>query len=1715
MIKKLLRQYQWQRNIRRSGMFDVKHYLFSYPDVRFSDIDPVKHYVKYGVGEGRNPSKTFDTNYYLEHNQDVRESGVNPFYHWLKYGQSEGRRAKDIVIMPLQNSDEEQNDIFHKEEPYESWKRINLKANQYNDFTLNAQASKLYIERFKSLIESKEVISFDIFDTLIERNFLHPHAIFEYVEKIAKQEEQISFDFALLRIEAELEARKECKAQEITLDEIYETLMYHSTIPKKLCDYLKAKELELEKKSLQVKSLGKELFDIAKASNKELLLISDMYLPKAFVMELLSDLGFEIESQDFYLSGEEKLTKHHGGLYTKIAKEREIDSSQWLHVGDNLHSDIHMPTTMGIDTFYLRNASKGLQQQYAQVDIETSSLSLEASSIYGTLAHRLYSANEAPSLSFYSGDPYRIGYETLGVLFVGFLNFLMRLLQTKEYSKIFFVSRDGCYLQIIYDTLRKINPKLPPSHYLLSSRAMMYSSSLVDKESISYVANKDYFPTTLKHLLEVRFNFDEEMFERSKAQLKKFGFVSFEDEVKQDNNHQNYVDFVLSQKSSIIANNAHHQENFIEYIQELGVDESSLIVDIGYAGSLQKTLLTLTKQKIDALYFVTNSKVKELSSDGIKHHAYIPYDHPLSEKFFHYVQLFELFFSTTHASVTALQKDQNRWLPSLDSNGFSARSNQVLASLHQGGVEFVEDYLHHHYGLFTQSKFTPEIATQNIFAFFEKPSSQDAKLFNEIIFEDDFGANRYALITNDFDKLQLDDEKLLREGIWAQASKQLAIAKEYVDISKVEPSSKFCDHLNEVLEVMPYYERADFQQVDTLSIQKSATTFLKLFIRVDAKDARRMIESLSYQHYPYFRALFVFDEEITDELREYIVASENVDYTLSLLDKKLFEREEWIVLIDRALLFEPNFLMHIAYSIEQESADIIYLDEDDYGEGELINPQFKPDFSPELMLSQPYYVGGAIACKVESLHTLSQEFPIENIVFDAMIREEKIHHIPKILFHNLDEQSRRDYKPLIENYLNTIGLPYEAVIEQEFSKSASKPVYSLQFANSGPDIAIIIPTKNMFDVLKVALDSLEMTSYQNYTVYIIDNDSDEENILEYFATTRHKVLKISSPNGVFSYSYVNNEAAKMVDEKYILFLNNDIKVITPEWLSQMAGLIQIDGVGSVGARLYYGNDKLQHVGITNRVAPYGLPAPSFKLIDGDASGYLDYAQSIKNFSAMTAACMLTTKKIFMQMGGFDDEDFSVAYNDCDYGFKLTQAGYRTVVAPNAQLYHYEGVTRGIGVGNDKPSEEAAFVRKYKNWQDPYYNPNLTTMGTDFAIASTIVRKMPDHKFRVLMVSHNYEYEGASLILFEIAKALKESYAIEPVVLSMEDGPLREAYEAQGIEAHYFEEFSLYFAPTLEVYNEHLWKIEKRIHSLGVNVLFANTVLCYWAIEVANRLKIASLWLIHESEPPFEHLREHGRFIEERGKAAMTYAYKSIFVAQSTRELFEPYNFKNNFEVIYNGFDTSRVSIAMDAQMRSDMRKSLGIEDKFVFICPGIVSPRKAQMDAIRAYEKLSKSIKKEVVVLIVGDRASEYSTQLHEYHKKSEKVVQKNIHIIAETKEIGNYYNAADAFLFTSHLESFPKVIQEAMYLRLPIVSTNTFGIKEQVFHNSSALLCDVGDINALANNMQTLYEDKALREKLIDNATSALDKLPTYEEMVKAYHELLQEAYLLSKRGL
>lgn len=1870
------------------SVFDAKYYLETNADVKQAGIDPLEHFISYGVFEKRNPSSSFDISYYLNNNFGLHAKKMNPIEHFIEIGIKQGYQTKDdcnnhdqtlVIVLNNIKVDAEalnylerirafkQNDYnikvivpefgelvpylrnfaevlclktseyfispdcpsnfdfiqsfvgfevkavcftsmvdlklarkfntemnapliihlseesYNKDFPFvlnelqfntkvitvenegilekvkgnelckvntilienphdyksvplieanslkiikelcniqaqqttlESWQETQKNANEaslYRDYLASSENELHYINDFANKIENVEIVSFDIFDTLLERTVLNPHDVFTLVAEQAKADGLADIDFRAYRVEAELDARKRSEHEEVTIDEIYSSLQVQYDIEDLTLSGLKKLELEVEEKVLVVKPFGKKLLELAQKNNKKVLLISDMYLDRKFIADVVRKNGIKVLNKDLFVSSELRLTKHSGKLFSHILENNE-KLTPWLHVGDNLHSDIAMPHSLGIQSFYIKHSAKAffeVNQLEKPAGLSTL-VELSHQTISETIARKLYGANRLKHTSQFLGDGYNIGFETLGPIFTGFLNYLNNLLKENNYKKLFFVSRDGYFLKVAYELLRQNDSTLPISYYFLSSRLLSYSSSFTDKDSVSYVANKDYFPTTLRHLLSVRFNFDDAMFSASENLLSSYGFNTFDDSVIQHENHNNFYDFVMNFQQEIIHKNNENKNNFIEYIDETGLDENSLIVDIGYAGSLQTTLFNLTAKKVDAAYFITNEKVTELATNGLKHHAYIDYNQDVVSSFFKYVQLFELFFSATHPSVIGLSKNSDSFKPVYDTTCFTDNTNKMLARLHKGAIDFVDCYLEQHYDVFTELKqYDHNAVLTNALNFFEKPAAEDCQLFNEIIFEDRFGANYYPLITRDLEKLKMDDETLLAHGVWAGASR--ALKEKGNTFSEEETSGGYVDLLDEKGQLLPFYTNDEFKTLGELSSLTGTRPFFNVLIIADDIDVPKFIEAFDEQYYEYWNVTFIFSQDIENYLKDKITYSEKYHYSINFDNIDL--SAQWTVFADGAVSFERSFLVETCETIRNSAAEVIYYDEAELVNGESVNHQFRPDLSPELLISQPYYTGSVICCKTHQL-TLQEKssFIIPKTVMQAAINNIVVKHIPKVLFNSLKSVKRVDYVSLVEDYLAELGIEYSEAYEEEYSKSLDAPVYSVKFPNEGPEVAIVIPTKNMFDVLKVCLDSLENTTYKNYTVYIINNDSDEEDILGYFAETKHQVLNISSVNGVFSYSYVNNEAAKLVKEDYVLFLNNDIKVITPDWLSQMIGLMQIDGVGSVGARLYYGNDKLQHVGITNNVAPYGLPAPSFKLIAGDEAGYLNYAKSIKNFSAMTAACMLTSKKAFFEMGGFDDVDFSVAYNDCDFGFKLTQAGYRNVVASNAELYHYEGVTRGIGVGNDKPSEESSFIRKYKNWDDPFYNPNLTISGTDFSIRNTMIRTMPDQRIRCLMVSHNYEFEGAPLIQYEVAKALKADYLIEPVILSPQDGPLRELYEKEGIETHCIESFNLFDSSTSLEYENRLWELHKAISDIAPNVVYANTILSYWAIEIAKELNIPSLWAIHESEPPFEHLRDFSKLIESKGKPCINHSYKNIFVAESTKQLFEPFNLTNNYEVIHNGFDSSRVKVERDQAKREQLRKELEVEDKFIFICPGIVSKRKSQIDAIRAFEKLPEKMKSNIAIMIVGDRQSAYSDELHQYLQQSDIVTQSNVKVIQETSEIATYYNAADAFLFTSHLESFPKVIQEAMYLQLPIVSTNTFGIKEQVFHGSSALLCAPGDIDKLSLHIQQVYADKTLRLKLIENAISALDKLPTYKEMVAGYNELIQQTYLSIK---
>lgn len=1724
-LKYLFKNIRDYYAIKKSYLFNEHYYLDHNPDVRLADTNALKHFVKFGHKEQRNPSSDFDIEYYLRAYSDVCPEKVNPLLHYIKHGKKEGRvtnenmpiQSNSINIKSLFSKERNKSVTLKKEELYESYIKNN-NSNKKNKLLIqksieinHSEKPKTYIDSFKIKIQNTDIISLDIFDTLIHRNVLNPTSIFSLIEIYLEKNHGIGIPFAKYRPEAELKARKELNKNEITLDDIYLKLKSILKLDSSLIEKIKFIEEELELSAIIPNKLFTELLETARKNNKKIVLISDMYLSKKTIIKFLVKSGIYIEDKDIYVSSEVQKTKNSGDMFDHVLGLYECSPDRWLHVGDNYNSDIVMADKKGIQTYYIKNHTELFNERNPHLlnlhHNNDNDINFKAcfESIYGLISNRYYSNPESSNInhSAYNGDTYRLGFETLGPVFLGFLHFLFKTISSQNYDKVFFISRDGYYLKESYDKLRESIPSLPASSYFYSSRALSYSASLIDNESILQVANKDYFPTTLKHLLTYRFNFTEKMFDACYENLLKNNFKSFEDQVIQHKNHKQFISFVNSCSELIIKCNTQTNINFKEYIKKSGITKNSAIIDIGYAGSLQMTLQKIAGINVDGIYYIVNKNIDQLKNNKLNFYTYIDKLDKTNEVFFKNVQLFELFFSATHPSIVGISSEQE---PLFDTQQFDSETNFTLAKLHHGAIDFVESYLGHHLLLFKSiNKYDSNLTISNILNFFKSPDELDCINFSGIVFEDNFGANKFPLLTKNTHILGMDDSKVQQLGYWVAASRKLAqlniaFASTHKKNITIEPTDEKI--------LIPAYRKKDYQQ-KTNSSEKINFHFI---IKVKDDAVEEILSQLKEQFYPYWTATF-----IVDNYQSQISAhpdNERVNFSQKNLSKELIESLEssYFVIIEDNISLEPDLLVEFSKKLAQSDYDMIYTDHDYQVKQERQSPEFKPDFSPELLLSQPYYLGDMVC--INKTMILSNEFDCDSLIdalaFYAVYKNKSVNHISKILYHNLySDKSIINHTSLIEDYLNKVDLEFESVFIQ--FKDNRKNIYSVKFKDYGPNVAIIIPTKNRFDLLKVALDSLKMTTYANYKIYIIDNESTDQDIIKFFAKTKHTILPIASPNGQFSYSYINNEAAKQVSEDYVLFLNNDIKVITKDWLSQMMGLIQIKGMGSIGAKLYYANNRLQHVGIINHVSSYGLPAPALKLIEGQANGYLNYAKSIKNFSAMTAACMLTPRHIFLDMGGFDDIHFSVAYNDCDYGFRLTQAGYRNAVATNAELYHFEGATRGIGVGNDKPSEEAAFIQQYKNWQDPFYNPNLTDEGTDFALGTKLYRTTPSQKFRCLFVSHNLNYEGAPLIIYEIAKGLKALGYIEPVILSPADGDLKSAYEELGIEVHILNTniMNLFSAKSESIYQKTLLSISDFIGTLNINVIVANTILCHWAIESAHILALPSVWIIHESEPPFTHLREHSKLLEKHGQQSIHYPYRVVFVANSTKDLFKPFNLGNNFTTIYNGFDPERVNIQMTEKIRLETRQELGIDDKFVFICPGVVSKRKAQIDALKAFAALPDEYKAKAALLIVGDRESFYSTRLHIYHKQMNSSFKNNIKIINETKDIGKYYNAADAFLFTSHLESFPKVIQESMYLGLPIVSTNVFGISEQVHHMSSALLCNPGDIKSLSKNIEEIMTNTELREKLKTNAFSALDKLPSYDEMINEYNNILQESFL------
>lgn len=430
----------------------------------------------------------------------------------------------------------------------------------------------------------------------------------------------------------------------------------------------------------------------------------------------------------------------------------------------------------------------------------------------------------------------------------------------------------------------------------------------------------------------------------------------------------------------------------------------------------------------------------------------------------------------------------------------------------------------------------------------------------------------------------------------------------------------------------------------------------------------------------------------------------------------------WVLFMQPQQQLEPWALAwFLVEAVQHPEAVLIYSDHADLDqEGKPVNPSFKPDWSPEFQ-KVTHYVGDVLLVKASVLHSVSTTLDYVPNAYELALEvgmqatEQQIRHISAVLWHQLVEKSEAQAEQL-KAHLQRHALAAE--IEQD-QRGHLRVRYTLPA--SLPKISIVIPTRDMLHFLQPCVDSiLQKTTWSNYEILILDNQSSCAETLAYLqsvsADARVRVLRYDQP---FNFSAINNFAVEQAAGELVCLLNNDTQVISPDWLEEMASRLLQPGVGAVGARLYFADGRVQHAG--DVLGPGGCANHLHGIIAADDPGYMNRAVLPQELSAVTAACLLTHRALYQQLGGLDEHNLTVAFNDVDFCLRIREAGYRVVYTPYAELYHYESVSRGK---DDNPVKQARsklevqYMRK--RWadvieRDPFYNPNLSYTKPDFSL----------------------------------------------------------------------------------------------------------------------------------------------------------------------------------------------------------------------------------------------------------------------------------------------------------------------------------------------------------------------------------------------------------------
>ena len=558
----------------------------------------------------------------------------------------------------------------------------------------------------------------------------------------------------------------------------------------------------------------------------------------------------------------------------------------------------------------------------------------------------------------------------------------------------------------------------------------------------------------------------------------------------------------------------------------------------------------------------------------------------------------------------------------------------------------------------------------------------------------------------------------------------------------------------------------------------------------DEKFFQDLIESLNNQTYANWELCLADGSPKKNEnLEKYYEKNKKIKYNFLGKNEGISENTneaikmatgDYVGFLDHDDILSEEALFQVVKVINQDlKTDFIYTDEDKIDENyERFEPYFKPDYSPETLECNNYITHFVVVKKeiIEKIGKLNSEFNGAQD-FDFVLRAtkvaNKIKHISKVLYHWRVHKNSTAYIADTKNYAFEAGKKViEADLKRE-GKSATVEfgqevpgIYKIKYEVIGnPKVSILIPNKDNIKLLKKCITSiLKFTTYENYEINIIENNSEKKETFKYYEElvknskikilnfNKHTVFDINGEKSLenktlnkgleknnieknienietkenelqkvseFNYSALINFGVKNVDGEFVLQLNNDTKLITKDWLELFIGYAQNSEIGAVGARLYYEDKTIQHAGIIVGVS--GIAGNALVNLPYGKHAYFGREAATRNVLAVTGACLFARRSLYYEVGFMDEKEFKVAFNDVDFCLKLYENGYRNVYNPYIELIHYESKSRGYEISEEKEErfekEANNFKRKWSKYikYDPYYNKNLSRKTVNYDI----------------------------------------------------------------------------------------------------------------------------------------------------------------------------------------------------------------------------------------------------------------------------------------------------------------------------------------------------------------------------------------------------------------